>query len=526
MIMEEQDKSLKEYLHILVRRKYMIVGPMMVMFVLSAIVALALPAIYRSEATILIEQQHIPPDLVKSTVVSFADERIKEIQQKLMTVDNVTKVIEKFNLYPSEQKSASPFVLAEQFMENTELELVNAEVIGRGKTTKATLAFKLSFNDQNAQLAQKVANELVTLFLDENVKSRTQRAEETTEFLEEESEKFKREIQKLESQLAEYKEKYTNSLPEMLPANVASIGRVEAQLQQLQLQEKMVGERRISLRTQLAVTSPNVVTIETKDKPVETLESLEGEYKSLMEKYSELHPQVKALKRKIDSFDKTKQPASEASKKLSATNPVYLQLQSEIDIADIEAKNIAEERKSLNEKLSQLELSISQTHQVERGYEDMMRDLENQKAKYKELKAKSLEAKLSQTLEEEQKGEKFSLLEPPRVPEKPEKPNRIKIMFIGFIFSIVGGLACGYAAEMFDGSVRGYKQLASLTGIEPLVVIPYIKNDEDTKKGRNHLRNFVLLGAFLAVSLLVSIHMLYMPLDVIILKMWNKIARI
>jgi hypothetical protein len=203
-----------------------------------------------------------------------------------------------------------------------------------------------------------------------------------------------------------------------------------------------------------------------------------------------------------------------------------LQLQSEIEIADIEAKNIGAERKELNEKLNQLELNISQTHQVERGYDDLMRDLDHQKSKYKELKTKFLEAKLSQTLEEEQKGEKFSLLEPPRVPEKPEKPNRIKVLFIGIIFSILGGFACGYAAEMLDGSVRGYKQLASLTGIEPLVVIPYIKNDEDIQNSKKYKMNFAMLGVVLIICLFIAVNFLYMPLDVIFLKLWNQIARI
>jgi polysaccharide biosynthesis transport protein len=97
---QEEEKTLKDYLQIARRRKYTIIIPMLALLLISVIITIVLPPLYRSQATILIEQQHIPSDLVKSTVISFADERIQQIQQKLMTIDNINKMIEKFNLYP------------------------------------------------------------------------------------------------------------------------------------------------------------------------------------------------------------------------------------------------------------------------------------------------------------------------------------------------------------------------------------------------------------------------------------------
>lgn len=517
--MEQDVKTLRDYLQMFRRRKTMIVVPMLLLLAVSVIVALALPPVYRSEATILIEQQHIPTDLVKSTVVSFADERIKQIQQKLMTVDNLNMIIDKFGLYPEQKLLANASDLADEFRENTQLELINADVISQGRNTKATLAFTLSFDDKNPVMAQKVVNELVTLFLNENVRSRTQRAEETTKFLQEEAEKFKMEIQKIENQIAEYKGKYSESLPELLPVNLAAISRIESTMQQLQMQEKMLDERRISLRTQLAVTSP-IVTVAGENNVAtapESLPVLQEEYERLLSKYSSKHPDVKALKRKIDNFEDSPAQAN-------INNPVYLQLQSEMDIAGVELQNIQKQRAQLSEKLKQLEVNVSQTHQVERGYYELMRDLDNHKAKYNELKAKYLEAKLSQTLEEEQKAEKFSLLEPPRVPEKPEKPNRIKILFMGLIFSIGGGLGVGYLVEMMDDSIRGSKALTGITGMEPLVVIPYIKNQEDIDRSRKHTVYFAALAIALLLGMIAAVHFLYKPLDLLMDKVLHRIS--
>ncbi len=516
----EEEKTLKDYLQIVRRRKYTIIVPMLVLLMASVIVTVVLPPVYRSQATILIEQQHIPTDLVKSTVNSFADERIQQIQQKLMTIDNLNKIIEKFNLYPKERKLVNASDLAEQFREATTLELINADVVGKGKNSKATLAFKLGFDHKQPVIAQKIANELVTLFLDENIKTRTQRAEESTKFLQEEAEKFKVEIQKIETEIAEYKQKYSNSLPELLPVNMASIARIENTLQQLQLQEKMLEERRISLHNQLSATSPSLAdAVDNKNAKIETRASLETEYQNLLKKYSKNHPDVKAVKRKLDGF---KEKAVSASPEVN--NPVYLQYQSEIKIASVELQNISTQKVSLAEQLKNLEANVSQTHQVERGYYELMRDLDNQKAKYKELRAKSLEAKLSQNLEVEQKAEKFSLLEPPRVPEKPEKPNRIKLLFVGFMFSVLGGLGAGLAVETLDNSIRNHAKLASITGFEPLVVIPYIENQDDLNRTKRNKINFAILAVILLLGATLAIHIFYKPLDVIFDKLSDRIS--
>lgn len=516
---QEEEKSLKDYLQIIRRRKYTIIIPMLVLLMLSVVVTVVLPPVYRSQATILIEKQHIPTDLVKSTVNSFADERISQIQQKMMTIDNLNKIIEKFNLYPKERKLVNASDLAETFRSSTTLELNNADVVGKGKNSKALVAFTLAFDHREPGTAQKIANELVTLFLDENVKTRTQRAEESTKFLEEEAEKLKVDIQKIETEIAEYKQKYSNSLPELLSVNMTSIARIENNLQQLQLQERMLEERRISLNSQLTAVSPMVNKQgEQKMPEIETKADLQARYDSLLEKYSPNHPDVKAVKRKLDNYHAPGKAES------GVNNPAYIQLQSEIRIAGVELENIAKQKMALSDQLKNLEGNVSQTHQVERGYYELMRDLDNQKAKYKELKSKAMEAKLSQNLEVEQKAEKFTLLEPPRVPEKPDKPNRIKFLFVGFIFSVLGGLGAGLAAEALDGSIRSYVTLGNIVGKEPLVVIPYIENEEDVEKSRKNKVNFAILAFLLMVGAALAVHSFYMPLDMVYEKISNRLS--
>lgn len=572
--MEENVKTLKDYLQIARRRKYIIVIPALLLLLASIAVALILPPVYQSQATILIEQQQIPTDLVKSTVTSYADERISLIQQRVMTTDNLTKIIDKFGLYSKQKEKLTAAEQAEQFRMNAHLELVNADVISQGRLSKATLAFKLSFDDKDPQLTQKVTNELVTLFLNENVRSRTERAEETTVFLEEEAQKFKADIQKIENELAEYKEKYRDSLPELLSSNLSMISRIESEIQQLGLQEKMLDERKITLKSQMAVagqgllassasdarapsslaelkleqarllskysaTHPDVVRIKRQVEILESgqdpeqseanaeLQEARQELTKLRQQYSDNHPDVKAAQRKVAELTGSVSPS--ATKKLpdqSINNPALLQIKSEMDVAEIQQAAVRTQRAELQEKLKSLEMNVGQTHQVERGYYELMRDLDNNKAKYNELKAKQLEAKLAQTLEEEQKAEKFSLLEPPLLPNKPIKPNRLKILFMGFIVSIGAGLGVGYLREMMDGSIRGHRSLAHIVGVEPLVVVPYIENQEDRDRTRKNIISFSVIAGVLFLGMIVAVHTLYMPLDILWYKTWDRLGLI
>jgi polysaccharide chain length determinant protein (PEP-CTERM system associated) len=523
MEIQEESKTIKDFLQIARRRKYFIVIPMLLLLLSSVLIALLLPPVYRSEATILIEQQHIPIELVKSTVVSFADERIQQIQQKIMRIDNINKIIKKYSLYSEKIGQLSATELAEFFVKNVSVDVVSADVISQGRQSKATLAFDLSFDHKSAVLAQKVANELVTLFLAENARSRTERAKETSLFLNEEADKYKQKIQEIEDKIAEYKDKYNSSLPELLPVTLASITRVENELQQLKLQEKMLSERKSNLRSQLAMTSPAVMQQgQTKSTQPVSLGGLKAEYRKLLAKYSESHPDVKSIKRKIKNFKSSSSETSQNSPE-NIYNPIYLQLQSELKMARVEVGGIGARRAKLNESLRQLQENVSKTNQVERGYNDLQRDLKSNREKYRELNAKYMDARLAQTLEEEQKAEKFSILEPPRVPTKPEKPNRIKIIFLGLILSVCGGLGVGYLVEMMDGGIRGQRALTSITGFEPLVVIPYIINDEDLLRTRKNKINFAMIGVSVFVFLLLAVHFLYMPLDLIMYKILYKL---
>ncbi len=577
----EEIKGLGDYLAILGRRKKQLIIPAIVILVASILLAFGLPSIYQSKATILIEQQEIPVDLVRSTVTSYAGERIQMISQRVMTTDNISKIIDSYGLYKDERKTTSMSILVEDMRKEINLEMISADVVDprSGRPTTATIAFTLSFNNKNPRTSQKVTSELVSLFLNANIERRTKSAIETSGFLATESAKLEEKVAELEKKLAEFKERNINNLPEMQQLNIQLMQRSENELRGVDQQLRALEERKIYLTSTLAQISPNTEMISTDGRRIlgskDRLKVLQSEYVSLSSSYSPTHPdvirmkkEIAALRKDVGSTDeaeelrmqikdlKTKEVAmrerysvqhpdvkkveralikaqqalkdvvknrkqEEKDSDIDPDNPAYIQLQTQLNAAEGDLKSLRKMQAELKEKLRDFEARLIKSPQVEREYRDLSRDYDNAMGKYKEVKAKQLEAELAEALERENKGERFSLIEPPQIPEKPSKPNRLAILFLGFIFSLAGGVGTVAVAEAMSDAIKDTGGLMQVTGEPPLITIPYIEVDAERDK-RDLIRKKMMVAGIVAVVLVITLfHFLIMPLDVL----WYVVMR-
>ena len=237
----------------------------------------------------------------------------------------------------------------------------------------------------------------------------------------------------------------------------------------------------------------------------------------LTKKYSSEHPDVKQLERKLDGirtmiaeFDEVEDDSQE-----KGSDPLLLQVKAKLDSVESSVARIKKSRVDLQQQIAELDARISRTPQVERGLDALERDYENTKRKYQEMKAKQLQAELSKSLEAEQKGERFTLLEPPLIPDKPVKPNRPKLFMLGLILSFVSGIGVAGVAESLDGGIRGARGLASATKLMPLVTIPYIATRHDEGKRKRNIKIIVITLIVLGVVSVALVHFLYKPLDLL-----------
>ena len=524
----EYELTLADYISIFKRRWPLMLVAGLLVLAAAVATAILLPPVYQSTGTILIESQQIPTDLVKASATSFADERIQVIKQRVMTRDTLYRIIQKYHLFPDEIESATTSDLIGRMRDAISVELLNANSAGT-RSGKTTIAFKVGFEYQKPEIAHKVANELVTLFLDENVRARTARATETTEFLTEELNRLKAELEDVESKVASYKQQNANSLPEHLEMHMGMIQRGEQEVQALDREYKSTQEELRYLDVELASARANAKSGGDGSQQgggVSELDKAKAELERALVLYKESHPTVRALKRRVDTLEKASQiPAEAKSPKVSIeTDLITAKVQAQIEAAKVRLNSIISQKKSTQAKMEKLQSQVVQSPQIERTLFTLMRDYENAKSKYEEVKSKQVNAKIAENLEQENKAERFVMLEPPIFPDKPSKPDRKKIIALGIVASIASALALVALLETLNNRVRGAESLTAIIGMRPLVIIPYITTKAELRRKKNLTRYVLAAVAIIVLISLLIIHFLIVPIDLLFVKLMARFA--
>ncbi|MFJ4386332.1 GumC family protein [Pseudomonas sp. NPDC089408] len=517
----DYELSLRDYIAIIKDRALVLGVSAAVILAATVAVALMVPPIYQSTGTILVESQQISPELVSTNNTSFADERIEVIRQRVMTRENLLRIIGKYDLFADKRLSESDKI--DQMRNAIVVETLTTFVRGRGE---ATVAFNVSFEHKQAQVAKEVADELVTLFLNENLKQRTERANETTEFLTQEANKLGAELASLENQLADFKQAHANALPEHQTLRMNMLSRSELEFREVDRDYKAAQEELRYLELELSAANAGLATKATEgSRPasadqVQDLPSLKAEYARLLTRYKEAHPDVVAVKRKIQALEATGGRTATAS----SVSLDVARVRAKMSAAQERITSLAEQKRELTKKMEGYEAEILEAPQVERGLVTLMRDHDNARKKYEEIRAKEMGAKITESLEQENKAERFVLLEPPLLAEKPIKPNRKKIAALGLVLAPAGGGALVMLLEMLNQRVRGVGALESLLGKRVLVALPYIDTRADVARRKRWRNRLILAALALAAIMIVLVHVFYMPLDVLLFKVISRFA--
>lgn len=566
-------KSLHDYMSLFQSRKRLILQVSGSLLLLSISIALLWPPTYKSTATILIEEQEIPSDLVHSTITSYADQRIETIKQQVMSRTTLWKVVEQYDLYEQLRKSTPVEDVVKQFAKDIEIEVISADVVDKRTQhpSKATIAFTVAYQSKSPELAQKVANELTSLFLGENLKSRERQAQEATSFLQQEAENLAKHIGEIDDKIAAFKQRAQGALPELMPLNQQLLNQSDRELMDVDQQIRTLEERKNYLEGELATIKPNSPMISASGERIldssERLRSLRAEYAGASGNLAPDHPDIVKMKQEIEALEKETghlPEVEEASKQLvdaraslatiserlgkehpdvvtaqrriaaleqevrklravpqrknptqRPENPAYINLQAQLNSATSSLDALRKTKADVKRRLQDYATRLEKTPEMEPEYLVLIRDRDTSGQKYQDIRSRLLEAKVSEGLEVQRKGERFSLIDPPSLPEKPSKPNRLIIVIAGIIIAAGGGLGSGVAAESLDHSIRSPEQLAQLTHMFPLAVVPFMPNEQDLSKAVKRRRIVRGAGVGALAMILLLLHAFVVPLDVL-----------
>jgi protein tyrosine kinase modulator len=450
---------------------------------------------YQSITLILVEQPTMPKDYVTPNVTADLQQRLQSITQQILSRTRLLRIIDQIGLYSTPPAHLSPDDKVERMRKDIAIDLV------RGQGDQIT-AFNVSYISGDPLLAQRVTGELTNLFINENLEVRQQQSEDTTKFLETHLEEARNQLAEQENRIRQFKSQHVGEMPEQLSSNLQILSGLQSQVQNEQDSLNAAKQQRVYLQT-LANQSRVLGSSHGDSVAVglpaleQELEKLRGQLADLSSHYTDRHPDVRKLKEQIAKTEKVRDQIlasgnlKKAEDETSSTKDTDQQTDATLDpasaqlrINSIEITNREHSIAALKAKIEDYQARLNQEPIREQQLADLTRGYDQSKANYDDLLKKKNESAMATSMEIAQRGERFTVVDPPSLPQKPSFPNRLKFCGIGLAVGLaLGGLVVGLL-EMKDDRIYEEKKLKELLPVAILAEIPVIANEADQRKER------------------------------------------
>ena len=506
------------------------------------------PPKYRSIGTIQIEQPDIPQDVMSTgpsdfnaAVAAFVDQRIEQIHDRITATPNLIEVITKLNLYP-DQRDHMPMSAVVRTMQGAiQLDLRSSDLANPSAAQHlnarqlSAIAFTIGFDYKDPLVAQQVTNELISRFLDEDLKQRHDQAVATSAFIDAQIAQIEKQLSEQEKKVTDFREQHAGTRPEDLPFNMQMAASAAQTVNSLSAQMQTMDRQRGDLQAQLASTEPYSRVVDDGQlltTPSVQLKAMKAKLTTLEGQYGADYPDVVKLKKAIaalqkqvgtdtgSSYDGKSGGAGNQGQVKDADNPAYIMLTYQLKSLEQQYKTLMDQQDEARKQKEQYDARVAATPAVEREFAALNRDYENAQLRYRELKEKQMGASMNQQLEQDRKGERLTMIEAPDLPNSPRMPPRKIVIALGFVMSFFGGFGGVYLTEVMNSAVYGTKQLTAIVGVPPLVAVPRIVTALERRRRRIY-RLAMTAGVILVLVIGTTLYDQFVqPLDVL----WGVIS--
>jgi polysaccharide chain length determinant protein (PEP-CTERM system associated) len=482
MINPNKPFNVHDYIEIFLRRIWYIVIPLVLVMIGAILYAYTSPKLYRASTLILVTPQKVPEAFVRPTVTSTIGERLQSIGQEIMSRTRLEQVISELKLYEEEARSSSLEGIVELMRKNIQVEIKGREGY-----------FTISYIGKDPKMVTVVTNKLASLFIEENLKLREQQAQGTSEFLSNELQATKTKLEEQERMVTRYKTQFMGELPEQREANLRVIEQLQLQYQRNSDSLRAAQDRRLLIQKQLSDlevtmasdnrtrgTSPE--TGRDRSSQETQLEQLKNQLSDLQTKYTEKHPDILIVRKRIAELEAEIEKGKAEKEKVpkeggqrNSIDPRYNEIKDRLMLTEREIERLKEEDAKVRVQIAKYSERVEKTFTREQEMALLTRDYQNTKETYQSLLKKSQEAQQAENLERRQKGEQFKVIDPARIPGMPFKPDIPRILLFGLLLGFGSGLGLAFLREQMDRSFRDAEDLEATLGLKVIANIPKIE---------------------------------------------------
>jgi polysaccharide chain length determinant protein (PEP-CTERM system associated) len=503
--------DVEDYIDILRRHKAWILGPVFAALVVSVVVAFLWPDTYVSTAIIRVVPPQVPENLVATNTSGDVQGRINSLAQLILSRATLLNIINTQGLYKKEL-SRKPSDDVVEDMRSHDIKVVPVAQSLQSDRGPRYPTFEIQFSYNNRFTAQKVVQDLMARFLEENIRQVSQETVSTTQFLRDQWDMAKKKLDAIEQQLSVFRSRNMGHLPEEQQSNFSQLNAMQSHMLNLNTAMNRVNQEKLLFENQLRIYREQLLSLkdpviqeqavqQKNEKLVEKdreIAQLENSLAGARERYKDTHPDVQRLINLIASTKKqrdilakeeeTKKPDTPVTPPPRPANPQLIREQRDLDAqlqrtqALIQAKDL--EMDDYKKQAKDAEAAIrSYQSRIEgipvgiKEYDELIRERELAKREYEDLDKRLNTSSMSTALVNHQQGERLEQLDPPSLPQTPSEPKRSLIIAIGSGIGLLLGLCLAGAREMKDTALKNLKDVRAYTQLPVLGSIPLLEND-------------------------------------------------
>ena len=496
------DMEPADFLDILRRRKWIILFTILLVFFGATLYCVLASDLYQSTVKIRIIPPAVPEGMVRSTVNIGTKDRLAMIQQEILSRGRLSAVIQEMHLFKEHREGIFGGGPVDVMRKRITMAL------DRSNT------FTLSVDHENPLVAKEVASRLGSYLIEQNTRTREAATQGTTQFLESQLEDTRKKLEAQEDKLKQYKVQYGGELPEQMQANLGRLARLQDQIKSNTEAITRLEDRKVFIESQIhnmgGQNLPSRVSGDA-DPAQPLLNELAMRRKKLEEmyaKYTPLHPAVVSARIQVEQLEEriallrrsgsSALPSGTGILDAEGESNEVRRLRGQVVAIDFEIASKKKEIAATNRTIDQIQSKVERFPQREQELISLTRDYGNLKGSYDDLLKKKLQANISENLEEKQQGEQFVVLEPAALPAKPIKPNRLMILGLALIASLVAGAGGAIASEVLDPKLRAAKDFKGFFDLPVLACLPVIENAEYRR--RIAFRRAAVIGGMVSIA--------------------------
>jgi succinoglycan biosynthesis transport protein ExoP len=440
---------------ILWQRRYYVLACLLVVLLAGTIAAFALPRTYRSTATLLVQSQDLPTNVVDSPITGAVEQRIARIREQVLSRGDLIQLIEQNDLYSDERRSRPLSKVIEKMRHATTVAALSSDIGQQSGTQNSTIAIAMSYDYPDPIKAQAVLQSFVSKFLSMDSQDVEDQASLTERFLQDQANKLQSQISAIEGQLTALKERNGAALARSGAPPLIDTGSFSAQITALQNENRQL-----------------IAQSRRPSQSTGALAAAEAQLAAAQAQFSDTHPDVIAAKERVAQLRRMQQGNDDSNavqEQVAGNNAAIHQLMDQRDAT-----------------LARANAAIAGQARAPAIEEEAMQ-LENRantlRTQYQTISENLLKAQNSARMASEQRAERLSLVEPANLPDHPFSPNRLLLIAGGAVAGLMLGLLLALALELAMKPIRSPKQIESL-GLPMIGVVPLLKSSPKTRASR------------------------------------------